>query len=101
MTTTEPQPAWRIGAGHLKALRGMIIDRDKGWRADPEMAPVIEAAIHNGIGNIDAEAFSRIYNYLWHGNLPGSYETAGYDKKQMAKAWRKYLKRYKVQSLST
>jgi hypothetical protein len=91
MTTT-----WSISAGHLKALRGMIIDRDKGWRADPEWAPVIETAIRKGIENIDSDAFSAINAYLWHSGLSGTFETYGFDEKQMAKAWRKYLKRHKA-----
>jgi hypothetical protein len=28
--------AWRIDPKNLRNLRGMIIDRDAAWRADPE-----------------------------------------------------------------
>jgi hypothetical protein len=90
--------AWRIGPNDLKNLRGMIIDRDTAWRADAEWSKVIDVAIQNGIDNIDEHTFGRIHSYLWFGGLPGSYETYGFNEKQMAKAWRRYLKRYKVQT---
>ncbi|PJE24240.1 MAG: hypothetical protein CK431_07045 [Mycobacterium sp.] len=75
----------------------MIIDRDEAWRANSEWAPIIDAEIRKGIENIDAHAFAHIHAYLWYGGLPGSYETYGFDEKQMAKAWRKYLKTHNVQ----
>jgi len=86
--------AWQIGTGKLKTLRGMIIDRDKAWRADAEMAPVIDSAIRKGLKNIDEDTFNRIYQFLWRGGLPGSYETYGFDEQQMRQAWRKYLPRH-------
>lgn len=94
---------WRVGDGTLKNLRGMIIDRDEAWRADAEMAPVIDAAIRQDLKRIDEKTCARIYSYLRYGPrgedgqcqpLPGSYETYGFDEKQMVKAWRKYLKKY-------
>ena len=79
----------------MKHLRGIIIDREKGWRDNPEMAPVIEAEIRKGIENIDEPTLNRIYhNYLRFSGLPGSYETRGFDEKQMEEAWRKYLRRH-------
>lgn len=96
----------RLSPSTLKTLRGMIIDRDEAWRADAEMAPVIEEAIRNGLQNVDGKTHDRIYMYLRYGPrgedgqcqpLPGSYETYGLDEKQMAKAWRKYLKRHGLQ----
>jgi hypothetical protein len=88
---------WTINQNQLTTLRGMIIDRDTGWRANAEWAPKIEAEIQKGIENIDAEAFSHMYGFLWHGGLWGTFETYGLGDKQMAKAWRRYLKRHKVQ----
>jgi hypothetical protein len=85
---------WKISAGQLKNLRGMIIDRDKAWRANAEMAPVINHAILQGIRNIDRDTFDRIYQFLGHGGLPGTYETSGFDERQMREAWRQYLPRY-------
>lgn len=94
---------WRIGPGELKTLRGMIIDRDKAWRADAEMAPVIDAAITAGLKNVDEPTFNRIYMFLRYGpfneatgqreSLPGTYETRGLDTDQMKAAWKKYRKR--------
>lgn len=90
----------------LKTLRGMIIDRDEAWRADAEMAPVIDDAIRVGFENVEDKTRDRIYSYLRYGPmgedgrcqpLPGSYETYGLDEKQMAKAWRRYLKRRGLQ----
>jgi hypothetical protein len=92
---------WRIGPNELCNLRGMIIDRDAAWRADAAMSPVIEAAIRAGIENIDVDTFSRIHAYLWFGGLWGTYETYGFGEKKMAKAWRRYLKRHKVQPTTT
>lgn len=101
MTSTRSAP--RLKNSTLKTLRGMIIDRHEAWRADAEMAPVIESAIRQGLRNIDSETRDRIYGFLRYGPrdedgfcqpLPGSYETYGFDEKQMAKAWRKYLKKY-------
>lgn len=101
---------WRIGPSTLKTLRGMIIDRDEAWRADAEMAPVIEGAIRDGLKRIDEKTCARIYTYLRYGPrgedgqcqpLPGSYETYGLDETQMAKAWRKYLKRHGLQPVTT
>lgn len=92
-----------IDESGLKTLRGMIIDRDEAWRADPEMAPVIDATIRNGLKNIDANTWVRIYRYLRYGpmgadghreRLAGTYETWGFDAEQMAKAWRKYLRKH-------
>ena len=92
---------WRIDANNLRNLRGMIIDRDTAWRANPEWAPVIEAAIHNGIENIDADTFARIYSFLWFGGLWGTYETYGFGEEKMAKAWRRYLKKHNVHLADT
>ncbi|WP_099039723.1 hypothetical protein [Mycobacterium neglectum] len=91
---------WQIDASKLCTLRGMIIDRDAAWRANPEWAPVIEAAIRNGIENIDADTFGRIHSFLWFGGLWGTYETYGFGEKKMAKAWRQYLKKHKVQPMN-
>jgi hypothetical protein len=91
---------WRIGPNALKNLCGMIIDRDAAWRANPEWAPVIETAIREGIENIDSDTFGRIHSYLWFGGLPGSYETYGFNDKQMAKAWRRYLKKHGLQAVT-
>ena len=89
---------WRIGAQELKYLRGMIIDRDAAWRGNPEMAPIIEAAIRKGIERIDEPTFNDVYhNYLRFSGLPGTYETRGFDEKQMEKAWQSYLKKHEVQ----
>src|SRR5690242_8995312 len=97
--------AWRIGRNDLRVLRGMIIDRDAAWRADAEMAPFIEAVIRRGIEDIDEKTCNVLYMYLRYGPLDeagcrhplsGSYETCGFDEKQMAGAWRKYLKRHRV-----
>jgi len=75
----------------------MIIDRDKAWRAHPEMAPVINGAICKGLKRIDEDTFNRIYQFLAHGGLPGSYETYGFDERQVRQAWREYLpKHYRV-----
>lgn len=90
---------WRIDASKLCALRGMIIDRDAAWRADPEWAPIIDAAIRAGIENIDADTFSRIFAQLWHGGYRGEYTTYGMGEERMAKAWRRYLKKHKVQPM--
>lgn len=92
---------WRIDESKLCSLRGMIIDRDAAWRADPEWAPIIDAVIRAGIENIDADTFSRIHAYLWYGGLWGTYETYGFGDEKMAKAWRKYLKKHKVQTMTT
>lgn len=98
----------KLSRSTLKTLRGMIIDRDEAWRADAEMAPVIEDAIRAGFQNVDDKTRDRIYTYLRYGPvgedgqrqpLTGTYETYGHDEKQMAKAWRNYLKRYEVQPL--
>jgi hypothetical protein len=89
----ESEP-WKIGASQLKNLRGMIIDRDKAWRANAEMAGVINGAILKGIKNIDRDTYDRIYQFLRHGGLPGSYETYGFDEQQMRQVWRDYLPRY-------
>ena len=91
----------RIGPNDLKNLRGMIIDRDEAWRRSPEWAPVIEAAIRDGIENIEGDTFMRVNAYLRFSGLPGSYETYGFNEKQMAKAWRRYLKRHQVQPANT
>lgn len=87
---------WRIDASKLCSLRGMIIDRDAAWRADPEWAPIIDAAIRAGIENIDGPTFSRIFAQLWHGGYRGEYTTYGFGEKKMAKAWRQYLKKHNV-----
>lgn len=88
---------WKIGMSQLKTLRGMIIDRDKAWRAHAEMAPVINGAICKGLKKIDEDTFNRVYQFLGHGGLPGSYETYGFDEQQMRQAWREYLpKHYRV-----
>lgn len=92
---------WRIGPNELRNLRGMIIDRDAAWRADRKWAPRIEAAIRGGIENIDRETFMHVHAYLWGSGLPGSYETYGFGEKKMAKAWRQYLKKHKVQPVNT
>jgi hypothetical protein len=83
--------AWKIPSNMLKNLRGMIIDRDAAWRANPEMAPAIEVAIRRGIENIDEPTFNRVYFDLRFSGFPGSYETRGFDEKQMKEAWKKYL----------
>jgi hypothetical protein len=88
--------AWKIPPKMLRHLRGMIIDRDEAWRADPEMAQAIEAAIRKGIENIDELTFNRVYYDPRWRELPGSYETYAFDEERMAKAWRRYLKRHKV-----
>lgn len=85
---------WKPSDNALTSLRGMIIDRDAGWRADPKWAPVIESAIRDGIETLDEETFWRIHNFLWSGGLPGNYETYGMGEKRMAKAWRRYLKKH-------
>lgn len=96
---------WRIGRDRLRTLRGMIIDRNKGWGANVEMAPVIEAAIQNRLKNIDEETYSSIYVFLRYGPmdasgtrqpLRGTYETCGLDCDQMQKAWNRYIRKYKV-----
>lgn len=96
----------KLSPSTLKTLRGMIIDRDEAWRADTEMAPVIEDAIRRGFQNLDDKTRDGIYSYLRYGPvgedgrchpLPGSYKTRGFDEKQMAKAWRKYVKRHGLQ----
>jgi hypothetical protein len=96
---------WRIDAGRLKTLRGMIIDRDKAWRADPEMAPVIDAAMRAGLPRIDEATYSRIYWFLRYGPidedgarkpLAGSYETHRHDDDQMKVAWRQYKRRHGI-----
>jgi len=89
---------WKPSSNALRNLRGMIIDRDTGWRADPKWAPVIESAINEGIETLDETTFWRIHNYLWAGGLPGNFETYGFGEKQMAKAWRRYLKKQGVQA---
>jgi hypothetical protein len=89
----ESEP-WRIGTSQLKTLRGMIIDRDKAWRVDAEMAPAINGAICKGLKKIDEDTFNRIYQFLGYGGLPGSYETYGFDEQQMRQAWREYLPRH-------
>ena len=72
--------------------------------------PVIDAAIRKGIKNIDESTFSQVYMYLRYGPLdedgrlqplPGSYKTYGLDEKQMAKAWKKYLRRKGYAQLNT
>jgi hypothetical protein len=88
---------WRIDPNNLRNLRGMIIDRDAAWRANPEWTPVIDAAIRKGIENIDANTFGRIHAFLWFVGLWGTYETYGFGEKKMAKAWRQYPKKHKVQ----
>lgn len=93
--------AWRIGANDLKNLRGMIIDRDAAWRASAEWAPVIEAAIREGIESIDADTFMRINAYLRFGGLPGTRETQGFNDVKMATAWRRYLKRNGLPPMNT
>lgn len=94
-----------IDRSSLKTLRGMIIDRDEAWRGDPEMAPVIEEAIRNRLKNLDLRTYHRIYDYLRYGPtdengvsrpLPGSYETRGYDERQMVRAWKRYRKRHGI-----
>ncbi len=94
-----------ISASELKTLRGMIIDRNKAWRADPEMAPVIEEAIRNRLKNLDETTYNRIYQFLRYGPmgedgmrrpLPGSYKTYGLDEKQMVRAWKRYRKRHGI-----
>jgi hypothetical protein len=92
---------WQINASKLCSLRGMIIDRDTAWRADPEWAPVIDAAIRAGIENIDADTFSRIFSQLWRGGYQGDYTTYGMGEERMAKARRRYLKKHKVQPIDT
>lgn len=96
---------WRIDAGRLKTLRGMIIDRDKAWRLDPEMAPVIDAAIRMGLPRIDEATYNRLYWFLRYGPidengvrtpLEGSYETRRHDDEEMKVAWRRYKKRYGI-----
>ena len=84
---------WRPTPSELKTIRGMIIDRNDAWRADAEMAPVIDTAIRKGIRR-DREVFWRIYQFLWSSGLPGSYETYGFDEQQMRKAWRRYYKKH-------
>lgn len=91
---------WVPSNNALRNLRGMIIDRNAGWRADPKWAPVIESAIRQGIETLDEERFWRIHNFLWTGGLPGTYETQDFNEKQMAKAWRKYLKKHGLQSVT-
>jgi len=68
---------WQPGPNELQTIHGMIIDRDKAWRADPTWGPLIDGAIRKGLKNLDEDAFYRIYNFLWHRGLPGSYETKG------------------------
>lgn len=92
--------AWRIGANDLRNLRGMIIDRHDAWRADTDMASMIEAAIRKGIEDIDANTFMRINGYLRFGGLPGTYETQGFNEVKMAKAWRRYLKKHGLQPVT-
>lgn len=91
---------WRIGANDLRNLRGMIIDRDEAWRANAEMAPIIDTAIRKNIEDIDADTFMRINAFLRFGGLDGSYETRGFDERQMAKAWRRYLKKHGLQPVT-
>lgn len=91
---------WEPSRNALRNLRGMIIDRNTGWRADPTWAPVIESAIREGIETLSEERFWRIHNFLWTGGLPGNFETYGFDEKQMAKAWRRYLKKHGLQPVS-
>ncbi|OBH54326.1 hypothetical protein [Mycobacterium sp. E2479] len=93
--------AWKIPASMLKNLRGMIIDRDAAWRANPEMAPAIEAAIRKGIESIDEPTFNRVYFDLRFSGFPGSYETRGFDEKQMEEAWQKYLVKHGYAQLNT
>ena len=88
---------WQIGPKMLRTLRGMIIDRDEAWRAEPKWSKIINAEIRKGIENIDEVTFNRLYSHLRYDGLSGSYETWGFDEDKMAKAWRKYLKRHKVQ----
>lgn len=94
-----------IDRSSLKTLRGMIIDRDKAWRADAEMGPVIEEAIRNRLKNLDEKNYNRIYEFLRYGPmgddgkrhaLCGSYETFGYDERQMVRAWKRYRKRHGI-----
>ncbi|BBX27953.1 hypothetical protein [Mycolicibacterium alvei] len=92
---------WKIGASQLCSLRGMIIDRDAAWRADPEWAPIIDAAIRAGIENIDGPTFGRIFAQLWGGGYRGDYTTYGMGEVRMAKAWRRYLKKHRVQPADT
>jgi hypothetical protein len=89
--------AWKIPPSMLRTLRGMIIDRDEAWRANPKWSKIIGAEIRKGIENIEELTFNKVYWYLRDGGLPGSYETYGLDEEQMAKAWRKYLKRHGLQ----
>lgn len=95
--------ARQIGTSTLKTLRGMIIDRDVAWRADAEMAPVIDGAIRNGLNRIDQENCGRIYTFLRYGPmgadgqrqpLEGNYKTCGLDEEGMRKAWRRYYKKH-------
>jgi hypothetical protein len=88
---------WQISSSSLRTLRGMIIDRDEGWRADSKWSEIIDAEIRKGIENIDEPTFNQVYWYLRDGGLPGSYETWGFNEEKMTKACRRYLKRHKVQ----
>lgn len=88
---------WQPSASALRNMRGMIIDRDTGWRGDPEWAPVIESAIRDGIENLEEKRFWEIQHQLWHGGYAGDYTTYGMGDKRMAKAWCRYLKRHGLQ----
>ncbi len=91
---SEARPAWRIHSLDLKNLRGMIIDRNAAWRRDPKWSKTIDTAIRKGIENIDQGTFGHINGYLWHGGLPGTYETRGLNEAQMEEAWRAYLDKH-------
>jgi hypothetical protein len=61
---TTPDYTWEISDRELKTLRGMIIDRDAAWRADPKWAEIIDAEIRKGIEHIDADTHTAIDEYL-------------------------------------
>jgi hypothetical protein len=90
----EPDKPWQPGPKHLHTIHGMIIDRNWAWRVHPTWGPLIDGAIRKGLKNLDEDAFYRIYNFLWNGGLPGSYETRGFDEQQMERAWHQYLQRH-------
>ena len=94
MTTPDDYP-W-ITSRELRTLRGMIIDRDAAWRADPKWSKIIDAEIRKGIENIDGPTFKGIYDYIRYGNLPGIYKTWGFGPVKMEAAWKEYLEHHNV-----
>jgi hypothetical protein len=91
---------WKIPDNELRVLRGMIIDRDAAWRADPKWAEIIDAEIHKGIENIDPDTHTDIDEYLRHGGLPGNYRTWGFGPTKMEAAWKAYLEEHNVVPLT-